>query len=70
MPCTKTWVEIVLVDQDNAPVPGAKYRIKLPDSSTREGSLDANGKARVDGILAGTCQVSFPDIHAPEWQGV
>jgi hypothetical protein len=33
-----------------------------------EGSLDDKGKARFDGIPAGTCIVSFPEIHKTEWQ--
>lgn len=63
----KTWIEIELKDDDGNPVPGERYRIKLPDGSTREGSLDANGRARADGINPGTAQVSFPDIDADDW---
>jgi hypothetical protein len=68
-PCenTKTWVEIRLVDADENPVGGIGYRLKLPDSSIREGVLGDDGTARVDGILPGQCEVSFPDIDAREW---
>lgn len=64
----KTWVEIRLVDQDGNPVPNEKYRLKLPDGSITEGTLDKNGRARHDDIDPGQCEVSFPDIDAREWK--
>ncbi len=63
----KTWVEIELVDQDGNPVPNEKYRLVLPDGTVQEGTLDENGRAGAEGIDPGTCKVSFPDIHAKEW---
>lgn len=68
-PEQKTWIAIRLVsdDPEPVPVPFKRYRIELPDHSTREGMLDANGMARVDGIDPGTCKVSFPDLHGPDW---
>ena len=50
------------------PVPKERYRIELPDGSPEEGFLDSQGRARVDGIEAGTCNVTFPDIDANEWR--
>ena len=66
----KTWVEIVLFDEENPPkpVPFVKYKIELPDGSTREGNLDANGIARFAGIDPGSCKVSFPTLHGDDWQ--
>jgi len=63
----KTWIQIELVDQDGKPVPNEKYRLVLPDGTVQEGKLDENGQAGADGIDPGTCKVSFPDIHAKEW---
>jgi hypothetical protein len=65
--CDASWIEVRLVDGDRKPVAGQKYRIKLPDSSIKEGTLDEDGKARFDGIPPGQCQVCFPEIHGPEW---
>jgi len=51
-------------------MPGEKYRIKLPNGKLIDGTLDARGEARMDGIDPGTCEVSFPDIDANEWQAL
>lgn len=64
----RTWIEIELVDQDGKPVVGEKYRIDLPDGTMRRGSLDSNGRARVDQIDPGFCEVSFPGLDASEWR--
>ena len=63
----KTWVEIELVDQDERPVAGERYRLVLPDGSTRTGKLGETGRVFVGDIDPGMCQVSFPDIHEKEW---
>jgi hypothetical protein len=64
----KTWIAIVLTDEDKRPVPFRRYRIELPDASIREGILDENGRARIAGIDPGSCKVSFPDFHAKDWK--
>jgi type VI secretion system secreted protein VgrG len=64
----KTWIEIELVNKDGDPVPGEKYSIKLPDGSVAEGTLDDHGKARVDGIDPGSCQVTFPNMDQTVWE--
>lgn len=63
----KTWIGIELVDQKGHPVPNERYRVTLPDGTIREGQLDAQGRARFDDIDPGSCQISFPDLHATEW---
>jgi hypothetical protein len=64
----KTWIEIRLVNKKGAPVPGAKYRLKLTDGSIEEGTTDDFGSARVTGIDPGTCEVSFLEFDAKEWK--
>ena len=62
------WIEIELVDEDGNPVPGEEYQITLPDGSTvASGTLDAKGKARVEGIDGGTCKVTFPNQDKSAW---
>lgn len=63
----KSWIEIELVDEEDEPVPGEKYRITLPDDTVAEGTLDEKGFARVDGIVSGTCKVTFPDLDKDAW---
>jgi hypothetical protein len=65
-----TWVEIQLFDDDSPPkpVPLKKFKITLPDGSTREGVLDDAGKVAFEGIDPGTCKVSFPELNGPDWK--
>jgi hypothetical protein len=69
-PCgePRAWIEIRLVDTQGKPIPGERYRLRLPDASIVEGLLDEEGKARVEGILSGQCKVSFPGFDAREWR--
>jgi hypothetical protein len=62
-----TWIEIRLIGEDDAPIPGQRYRIELPDGSVREGTLDGEGLARVAEIDPGSCQVTFPDLDSEAW---
>jgi|SRR5687768_14436116 len=65
------WIEIELVDQNGKPVPYERYRLKPPgDAKEREGFLDANGFARITGILGGMCTICFPSLDADAWQPV
>ena len=64
----KTWIEILLVGEDDAPVPGEQFRITLPDGRVREGELDGNGSARMDDIDPGSCQITFPNLDKDAWR--
>lgn len=61
------WIEIELVDDAGKPVPNERYRIEKPDGAFEEGTLDKQGRARLDNLDPGQCQISFPDIDAKEW---
>lgn len=63
-----TWVAIRLVDDEGNPVPYRRYRIETPEGQTREGILDDQGRARVDGIEPGTCRVTFPGLDGRAWR--
>jgi hypothetical protein len=69
-PCepTSTWIEIRLVDPDNNPVPGERYRVRLPDASLMEGTLDREGTARFEAIVPGQASVTFPGLDGREWK--
>ncbi|SRR6266550_7750385 len=62
------WIEIKLQNPDGKPVPDEEYRVKLPDETIQSGRLDDEGKARIEGIPPGQCEVNFPQIHGDEWE--
>jgi len=65
----KSWIEIELVDEDDNPIPGERYKVTLPDGKTvAEGTLDENGFARVDGIDPGNCKITFPNLDKDAWE--
>jgi hypothetical protein len=60
-------VGIELVDEQNVAVPGAAYRIAQANAPVVDGTLDADGKARVSGFAPGPCEIAFPDFDPAEW---
>lgn len=67
----KSWIEIELVDEDNKPVPGVRYRVTLPDGQTlAEGTLNKKGYAKVSNIDPGTCKVTFPEMDKSNWKKI
>ena len=65
---SNSWIEIELVDENDKPVPGERYRIILPDETVAEGTLDENGFVRVEGIEPGTCKILLPDLEEEVWK--
>lgn len=49
---------------------GERYIVVTPDGGSRDGFLDQNGRAKLDGIEPGTCKVSFPDIDGKAWDPI
>ncbi len=67
-----TFVEIELVDMQGQPVAGEFYVIALPNGTQHSGVLDELGRARVDGLDPGNCQVTFPKLDrlaVERWKG-
>ena len=62
------WIGIQLKDDQGNPVPGEPYKLKLPDGTTLEGTLDDEGKAEIHGVPEGKSQVCFPKIDKDEWK--
>ena len=58
----KGFIGIELVDSDQKPVPNAAFVVTLPDGTPVSGTLDQNGKARIEGIDPGECKIVFPAI--------
>ena len=62
----KDWLEVELLDGEGQPVPNQKYIYHLPDGNSRNGTLDANGKAIERDIPPGSTYIEFPDYDIPE----
>jgi len=55
------WIELELVDDAGIGVGGEPFELEFADGSRRSGTLDEHGRTRIEGIVEGECQVSFPD---------
>lgn len=64
----RTWVEIVLLDQADRPVPGARYRLFRKALPVTSGTLDLAGFARIDGLKPDSYEVSLPELDADAWE--
>lgn len=60
----QSWIEITVVDDrvPARPLAGARFRLTLPDGSTREGLLNRQGNLRIDDIDPGKCWLELPDL--------
>jgi hypothetical protein len=59
---SKTWIAMKLLGEDDQPIPGARYWIKLPDETVREGYLDGQGYAYFGDLDPGQCEIRWPDL--------
>lgn len=64
----KTWIGLVLVDQDGNPMPTRGYRLVLPDGTVRESFFDARGRVHLDAIDPGTCTLTFVDLDVSDFK--
>jgi hypothetical protein len=55
----KDWVEVELKDQDDQAVPDCEYRVVLPNGEVRTGTLDGQGKAKLENMPPGKVKVDF-----------
>ncbi len=58
----KDWLEVKLLDRDGSPMANEHYVLTLPDGATREGDLDADGRAKLEELPPGPCRVRFPNV--------
>ena len=61
------FIIVELIGEDDQPIPSEDYAIALPGGKVVTGTLDANGRVKLEGIPAGTCQVSFPKLDKEAW---
>lgn len=67
-PTKTSWIKIAMIDEEGKPVRGEAYRIKAPDGTYRNGTLDHNGKAEIKGIDPGSCEITFPNLDQDAWE--
>ena len=66
-----TWIAFEVKDQQGNPVVNRAFVLTLPDGSPREGTLDENGKARLNRIPPGNCKFTLvdPDMREVAYGG-
>jgi len=62
----RDWIEIEIVYDDGTPYDG-NCHVQLPSGAETDGAPDEDGVVRIDGLLPGSCRVSFPDLDASVW---
>lgn len=63
-------IAIKVVDGKGDPVKDVKYKLKKPDGTTEEGTLDNSGKIKVEKSAAGVGKISFPDLKDATIKGL
>jgi hypothetical protein len=66
----RTWIEIELVTEDGVPICDEDYSIVTPDGQEILGKTDAKGRARLEGLLPGSCRIRFTKLDANAWKRV
>jgi hypothetical protein len=61
------WIEILVADEDDAPVVGVAYELELPDGSVRRGRTNRDGIARVEPIPSGNCKLTLVELDESAW---
>ena len=61
-PALKTWIGVILVDQNGEPIPGRPYRVVHANGTTFNGNLDAAGSATLTSIDPGMCDIWCPYV--------
>ncbi len=62
-----SWIEVELVGEDDSPIPGERYRLTLGNGRVLEGSLDAQGRARIEQVTPGSFDLTFPGLDEEAW---
>ncbi len=62
----KDWIEIELVDNEGNSIPDEQYTLHLPDGTQKQGRLDQNGQAMIEGLPPGGVTIEYPDLDGLE----
>lgn len=62
-----TWIEVQLIGDDDLPVAGERYRLTLASGRVIEGTLNSEGLVRLEQMLPGTYDLTFPRLDREAW---
>lgn len=57
----KDWIEISLIDDEGNPMVDEIYILHFPDGTQKKGSLDREGKAKIEDLPPGLIKIEYPD---------
>ncbi len=63
-----TWVEIEVVDADGKPLRYQKVRVTDAAGTPHVAYSDASGIVRIEGMAAGSCKITMPDLDQSSWE--
>jgi len=63
-----TWIQIEVVDEDDAPVSGVAIRLTTSDHSVQNASTSREGVVYAHGLKPGNVTVEFPGVDAADWE--
>ncbi|HVP07787.1 MAG TPA: hypothetical protein VMS71_08095 [Candidatus Acidoferrum sp.] len=64
----KDWFEIKLLDGEGKPRGNEPYTVTFADGSTKDGTLDGDGYAKVEKVPPGKCTVTFKNLKGVSLQ--
>lgn len=64
----KSWIALKMINEAGEPVAGKSFKVTTPDGSVYSGTTDKEGKGRVNAILPGNCEITFPDLDKDAWE--
>jgi len=62
-----TWIEVQLIGEDDLPVAGEPYRLTLASGRVIEGTLNSEGLVRLEQMLPGSYDLTFPRLDREAW---
>jgi hypothetical protein len=68
VPCQETWIEVQMLDETEAPVPGLECEVIAPDGAPHRGVTDSNGVFRVEPVPPGQCTITFTSLDRRIWK--
>lgn len=63
-----TTLEVVIVDDQGAPVSGVRVEVTDPSGQRHEVTTNPDGLVRLDGLTPGQCDVALPELDHMDWE--